>query len=55
VLDAVQERNDDRATDAIGRCKLERRLELCRLCRHPEQVDVSVEHRRDRHVHFELA
>ncbi len=55
MVDAVQHRDHDRAADSLGRCELERRLELGRLRRHPEDVDIAVELRRGGDVHGEVA
>ena len=55
VVDAVQQRDDDSLADAFGRRELERRLELGRVRRHPEHVDLSVKCRRRRDVHLEIA
>ena len=45
VVDSVQERDDDRLADALGRRELQSRRELCRFWRHPQDVDLPVERR----------
>ena len=55
VVDAVQERDHDGLAHTLGRRQFERRLELGRLRRHPEDVDLAVEHRRARDVDLEVA
>jgi hypothetical protein len=55
VVHAVQQWNDDGVADTFGRRELERRLQLRRLGRHPEHVDLPVQLARRRHVHLERA
>jgi hypothetical protein len=55
MVDTVQERNDDAVADPIGWHELERGVELRRLRGDPEDVDLSVEQRRRRHLHVEVA
>src|SRR5262249_7123499 len=50
MVDAVHQRNDHGIADPLRRRELERRLELRRLDRHPENIDVSLERRRGRHL-----
>src|SRR5262249_35841674 len=54
MVDAVHHRNDHGIADPLRRRELERRLELRRLDRHPENIDVSLERRRRRHLDLEL-
>jgi hypothetical protein len=55
VIDAVQERNDGRITNTVGWRKLESRLELRRLRRHPENIDLPVECRGGSNIHLKVA
>ena len=55
VVDAVQERHDDGLADALGRSEGERRVEVRRLRRHPEHVDLAVERACDRDLDLEVA
>ncbi len=43
MVDAVQERHDDGCSDPLRRRERERRLEVRRLRRDPEHVDLPVE------------
>ena len=45
MVEAVQKRDHGRLVHALGRRQLERRLELRRLCRHPEHIDLLLEPR----------
>ena len=55
VVDPVQERHDDRLAHALRRRERERRLELRRLRRHPEDVDLAVELAGRLHVDLEVS
>ena len=55
MVDAVQQRNDHGVADAFGTRELESPVQLRRLRRHPEDIDISVERRRGRDVDREIA
>ncbi len=55
MVEAVQKRDHGRLVHPLWRRQLERRLELRRLCRHPEHVDLLLEPRRGANADVEVA
>ena len=54
MVDSVEKRNDQSVTDHLGRGEGQRLLQLRRLRRHPERINVAVEGGRGRHVDLEI-